>query len=815
MMRSYLAHIRRDDSGTEQPLRDHLHRVGDLMAESAAEMGLSSTARLIGMLHDLGKCSAAFAEYLSWSHAHPGDYSRRGTVDHSSAGGQLLMRRYGERDDMSSIVIEIAALTIFSHHSGLLNYVGEHGLTNAAGREDAYTFSHRMDKADVLEGVDFTYFFREIISEKELDRLFTEAVREISAWEEKIGKEKLDEVYHFYWGMIVKLLFSMLVDADRLDSAEFELGDSLIYAWDTEELWKDFSAKLEKRIAGFPLPQEEKARKIAALRQRMSDDCLRAAEQTPGIYRLTVPTGGGKTLASMRFALAHAKRWHKKRIIVVIPYTSIIDQNAKEIREVFDRDEAILEHHSNVILEEDDGEDTEGMDWRRILTERWDVPVIFTTQVQFLNTLFAGGNSNMRRLHALQDSILIFDEIQTLPVKCTYMFNLAINFLKDFCRTTTVLCTATQPPLEQLDFPIDAGKSAELTTDISEVFEAFRRVRIENCCCDGGSSVEDVAAAICRSAEEEGDVLCIVNLTKQARELYQAISELVQDSDVESRAVHLSTKMCPAHRKKVLAEVREELRHRKEHPERRLVCISTQLVEAGVDISFPVVYRALAGFSSIAQAAGRCNRHGALAQGIVRIFAFADENLSRLEDIQAGQKIARVLLFEKEADGILSPQTMEEYFRKFYEEQIEGRMRYPLHDGNTLLDLLSVNRAGVCVCNQRGDKVHTGFAHAFHDAGRAFEVIDAHAEAVLVPYGAGKELALAFDTKNEDKRLFYRNMKRAQQYMVNLFSYEIKRLSAMGAARRTESGVIVLREEYYSEAFGVQLEEQQNAYCMI
>ena len=821
MARVYLAHIRKDDldrqgdSPIAQPLSEHLRNVAELMSAFAEAAGLSSTAYLIGILHDLGKCSEAFAEYLSWSHAHPGDYSRRGAVDHSSAGGQLLMQRYGGKSDDRQLVIELAALAIFSHHTGLLNYIGEHGLMNASGREDAYTFSHRMDKADILTGVDLGYFFENIVSEEELDNLFAKAVDELSALDEQIQKQKSDEIYFFSWGMVVKLLFSMLVDADRLDSAEFELGDSLTCVWETEPLWAEFSAKLENKIASFSVPQEEKAKSIAQLRQKISDNCLHAAEQMPGIYRLTVPTGGGKTLASMRFALAHAKRWHKKRIIVVIPFTSIIDQNAKEIREVFDRDEAILEHHSNVISEEDDGEDTEAMDWRRILTERWDVPVIFTTQVQFLNTLFAGGNSSIRRLHALQDSILIFDEIQTLPVKCTYMFNLTINFLKDFCRTTTILCTATQPPLEQLDFPIDAGRSAELTTDISEVFEAFRRVRIENCCCDGGSSVEDIAAAICRSAEEEGDVLCIVNLTKQARELYRAVSELARSSDTEIRVVHLSTKMCPAHRKKVLAEVREELRCRKEHAGRRLVCISTQLIEAGVDVSFPVVYRALAGFSSIAQAAGRCNRHGALARGIVRVFAFTDENLSRLEDIQAGQKIARVLLFEKEADGILSPQTMEEYFRKFYKEQMEGRMGYPLHDGHTLLDLLSVNHAGVGVCKERGDEVHTGFAHAFHDAGRAFEVIDAHAEAVLVSYGEGKELALAFDTKNEDKRLFYRDMKRAQQYMVNLFSYEIRRLSGMGAVRRTESGVIALREEYYSEAFGVQFEEQQNAYCMI
>lgn len=330
MARVYLAHMKKDDLNRKngapqaQSLSEHLRHVAGLMSASAEAAGLSSTAYLIGILHDLGKCSEAFAEYLSWSHAHPGDYSRKGTVDHSSAGGQLLMQRYGKQGGMESIVIEIAALTIFSHHSGLLNYLGEHGLTTGTGGKDTYSFLHRMSKADVLEGVDLAYFFREIISEEELDRLFAASVREISAWEEKIGKEKLDVVYHFYWGMVVKLLFSMLVDADRLDSAEFELGDSLTCAWDTESLWAEFSAKLEKKLTGFPIPREEKARQIAQLREKISGDCLHAAERTPGIYRLTVPTGGGKTLAGMRFALTHAKRWHKKRIIVVIPYTSII-----------------------------------------------------------------------------------------------------------------------------------------------------------------------------------------------------------------------------------------------------------------------------------------------------------------------------------------------------------------------------------------------------------------------------------------------------------------------------------------------------------
>lgn len=242
MARVYLAHMKKDDLNRKngapqaQSLSEHLRHVAGLMSASAEAAGLSSTAYLIGILHDLGKCSEAFAEYLSWSHAHPGDYSRRGSVDHSSAGGQLLMQRYGGQGDMSSIVIEIAALAIFSHHSGLLNYLGEHGLTSAAGGKDTYSFLHRMSKEDVFSGVDIAYFFREVISEEELDCLFAASVRELSAWEENIGKEKLDEVYHFYWGMVIKLLFSMLVDADRLDSAEFELGDRLTFAWETEPL---------------------------------------------------------------------------------------------------------------------------------------------------------------------------------------------------------------------------------------------------------------------------------------------------------------------------------------------------------------------------------------------------------------------------------------------------------------------------------------------------------------------------------------------------------------------------------------------------
>ena len=805
MMMAYLARRRMEDS-KGQTVPEHLLHVGEVMAGFAAGIGFSQMARLIGLLHDLGKCTEEFAAYLDWCRANPGDNSRRGTVDHTTAGGQLLRRRYGAHSEDGRLAADLASLVIFSHHAGLLNYVDKEGKAD---------FERRMEKDGVLACVDLAYYHREVIEEAALDRLFEEAVGEFSALDKRIGRcfPVESEMYYFSWGMVHKLLFSMLVDADRLDSAEFELDARLIRQWQTEKLWEEFSVRLEEKVEGFPVPEEEMARKVAGLRRQISDDCLGAAQNAPGIYNLSVPTGGGKTLAGMRFALRHAELHGKKRIVVVIPYTSIIEQNAKEIRDVFDRDEAVLEHHSAVLAEDGEGGECEGADWRRLLTERWDAPVIFTTQVQFLNALFAGGAGSMRRLHALEDSVLIFDEIQTLPVRCTHLFNAAMNFLQGFCRVTAVLCTATQPPLEALDCSLALGVQAELTRDAPAVFEEFRRVRIEDCCRDGGVSVDELAADILQSAEERGDVLAIVNLTRQARELYQAVSALAWSSGRGMRVVHLSTKMCPAHRRRVLDGVRRELEHRREKPEERLICISTQLIEAGVDVSFPVVYRALAGFSSIAQAAGRCNRHGGARQGLVRIVELASEGLLHLEDIREGKKIARILLHKHEADDILSPEVMKEYFLKFYLGRTPKELRYSLEKRYTLFDLLSGNCAGQQARREKGEP-DFWFMQAFGDAGRAFAVIDSYTESVLVPYGEGKELAAAFDGWAADRKRFRASMRRAQPYMVNLFRHELETLESQGAVRQTQSGVFVLCEMYYREDLGVQLEQETMDYMI-
>ena len=232
-------------------------------------------------------------------------------------------------------------------------------------------------------------------------------------------------------------------------------------------------------------------------------------------------------------------------------------------------------------------------------------------------------------------------------------------------------------------------------------------------------------------------------------------------------------------------------------------------------MSFPMVYRALAGFSSIAQAAGRCNRHGEMEKGIVRVFECADENLDHLKDIRHGKNIAHVMLYDRAANTILSPSVMQEYFRRFYAGRTGKEMRYPLNTQNTIFDLLSANSVGVQARMGRGDRIDSYFRQAFRDAGRAFIVIDSHTEAVLVPYAGGKDMIAALDDRIFDKKSIGKQMKAAQQYIVNLFSYEIKELAGLGAVWRTESGVMALREEYYNEAFGVQTEEQGNTYCSI
>ncbi len=819
----YIAHFRYGENHTEeaQTVAAHLTGVAALMEKYAEAAGLPSLARLTGLLHDIGKLSMEFQGYLKHNFHHPEKQLARGSVDHATAGGKFLFDRYADSEDMGALaVIQLAGLVIFSHHSpmGLLNFL------SATGKAD---YQRRLEKEDI-PAIDTMAFFRDVISEEDLDTLFHQAAEEVCLLAERIqscirddDEDRAAATCHFFWGMTEKMLYSMLVDADWLDTASFAQGrktEALQKHWHYDALWQDFSKKLEAKLNSFPEPEDEKVKLIMAARRKVSDDARAAASRPEGIYRLSAPTGSGKTLASMRFALHHALRFHKKHIYVILPYTSIIDQNAQVIRDIFQCDDAVLEHHSNILPEEEREEaSVQEKENRKLLTERWDVPVVFTTQVQFLNALFAGSVSASRRLRALRESVIIFDEAQSLPVKCTYLFNQAMNYLAAFQRDTIVLCTATQPELGKVKYPLHFSPQPEMIKNLPETAAAFHRVHIEKDLPPGGKSIEELAAEIVPKAVQEGNLLLICNLTKEARLLYEEAQRILDEDGSPCEAYHLSTKMCSAHRKDVLRLVKQKLKAREP-----VLLISTQLIEAGVDISFSCVYRVLAGSASIAQAAGRCNRHGEKEKGEVRIVSLENENLSRLPDIENGARVTRDLLaLGTPADQLLQPDVLQKYFQEFYRKYTEKQKEYAIekHPRLTLLDLLSSNAYGCDIYEQKGGDLAAFpcFLQAFRDAGEAFHVIDTETIGILTPYAKGEEFIEAFDqpVRPWEMGQLYQKIRRAQNYTVNVFSYELKKLEEEGAIWKTEAGILALRKEYYDKKVGIEFELQKNDFCMI
>ena len=561
------------------------------------------------------------------------------------------------------------------------------------------------------------------------------------------------------------------------------------------------------------------------IRCSISNACLQAAERPKGIYTLTVPTGGGKTLASLRFALNHALKHSPpdrdgqiERIIYVIPYTTIIDQNAAEIRSILG-DDNVLEHHSNLVPDKDT--------WRnRVLSENWDALVVFTTSVQFLNALFATSTNNARRMHQLANSVIIFDEIQCLPIKVVHLFNNALNFLVQNCGTSAVLCTATQPTLDKVDSAkgaVSLMKEAEIILNVQKLFDDLRRTCVQDHCKPSGWEVSEVVGLVREQIKQSGSVLIVVNTKNAALTLFEILS-----SAIEASAYHLSTNMCPAHRKAVIAAIKKGLEPGKTKP---VICVSTQLIEAGVDIDFGCVIRYLAGLDSIAQAAGRCNRNGLRSHSPAPVFVInpREENTDKLTDIQHGREVSRRILddFKKEPNAFDNDLIGPAGIRQFYEYYFFRRadeMSYQVRAKDNpkadcdfeLLDLLSENKQGVANYTRTSADNKAPpipLRQAFTTACEAFQVIDAPTTGVVVPYGKEGadligELAAAFTSDDFPLTDQISLLRRAQQFTVNVFPHVIEALAKSGNVRevQADSGIYYLDERHYHDDLGITLE---------
>jgi CRISPR-associated endonuclease/helicase Cas3 len=647
-------------------------------------------------------------------------------------------------------------------------------------------------------------FFQQV-PEAELDEYFAKAKAEARAILQQIAAHKLPRIA---MSLMIKYIFSCLIDADRTNSRLFEEGGAPEETQDTQAFFEKSYARLTAHLDKLA-EQADPDNPIPALRAEMSRQCDAFAGRPSGIYTLSVPTGGGKTLASLRYALQHAKTHGKERIIYIVPYTTIIEQNAAEVRRILQDEDMILEHHSNVADVPDPEDDAYNARLRklRLARDNWDRPIVFTTMVQFLNSFYAKGTRSVRRLHQMSNAVLIFDEVQSVPIRCISLFNAALNFLSTFGRSGILLCTATQPALDYVKHKLLLSDQPEIVQCLGEVEQQFKRVELIDRTTPLGWNAEELEAFAKQQMDEVDQLLVILNTKSAVRKLYDRLElwESVQMGEV--KLFHLSTNMCAAHRKDVLDRMRGALKDRE-----RVVCVSTQLIEAGVDISFECVIRSLAGLDSIAQAAGRCNRHGGRPLRHVYIIRSADEELSRLPEIRIGaEKTERVLAeFRSEPERfggeLLSGTAMNLYFHYYY-EAIQGELDYPIKElDQKLFDLLDQNRAyqdAYVHTHGQAPKTVNRFSLATADA--HFEAISNPAIAVVVPYGEEAENLILTLNGELDIRQLGDHLRQLQQYVVNIYQHELRKLDKNGDIYPLLHGqVLALREVAYSKEFGVE-----------
>ncbi len=488
--------------------------------------------------------------------------------------------------------------------------------------------------------------------------------------------------------------------------------------------------------------------------------------------------------------MTHAIKNRKRRIFYIAPLLTILDQNAEVIRSFIQDDSLILEHHSNLVRETFSSEE---LKTHELLTENWNAPLIITTMVQLLDTLFSGKMSAVRRFQSLMDSVIIIDEVQTVPLHMLSMFSLAMNFLAEVCNTTVVLCSATQPCLEEISHPLHFPIRDILPYD-EKLWKLFRRTQIY----DGGSGTqEEIADKAEEILEWANSLLIVCNRKDQARELFLRLQS------EQYQCFHLSADMCQKHRKKVLKELRESLAEEN----KKVVCVSTNVIEAGVDISFECVIRFAAGMDSTVQAAGRCNRNGE-SKEIASVFVMQclGEKLGRLQSIQKGKDATLDLLsaYRQNADDFINDLASDEairyYYKSLYKHMAIGETDYSIEGrAYTLFSLLSLNET-LATEENMGDTTQY-FRQAFRLAGKLFQVFDDESVDVIVAYEEGEEIIAelssakaAFDTAYKKKLL-----NKAKPYMISLYGYQLEKLEKEGDVIDLNDGVLALRGHYNSK----------------
>lgn len=708
----YYAHIAQDDR--KQTVLEHLVGTANLCTAFAAAFDAEEQGQLAGLAHDLGKYSAAFQRRLGGSTEH---------VDHATAGAaECCKLNQGN-----------AAFAVAGHHGGLPDGGGQ------GDDSDEPTFCGRMKKAAFGKLEPYDVWQNEI---------------RLPSASQPVFSGQLEEMF------FTRMLYSCLVDADFLDTETFMSGrEQERGGGDSIEILED---KLQSYVSNWFPPKTDLNRERCA----MLKHCMEQGEnRSPGLFTLTIPTGGGKTVASLAFALRHARTHGLRRIIYVVPYTSIIEQNAQVFRDILG-EKNVLEHHFGVLYDIKDEARPENARLARA-TENWDMPVVVTTAVQFFESLFANRSSRCRKLHNLAKSVIIFDEAQMMPVPYLRPCVFAIAQLVKRYGVSAVLCTATQPALDGVFRQFLPEKTAvELCP--TEVFnqQIFRRVTFQR---EGKLSYQAVAEKI----NGQKQALCIVNSRKNAQTIYDLLDK--------EGAFHLSTLMYPAHRKETLEQIRARLKD-------GLPCrvVSTSLIEAGVDVDFPSVFREEAGLDSILQAAGRCNREGkrSARDSIVTIFQGESPPPTLFEiPVAAWHEVL------KHYDQQDSPETIRYYFQELLD----------------LKGLEALDQKNILTMMEREYMPFRKIAERFH-------LIDSETKTVYISLGEGAKLVERLRSGERSRALF----RGLGQYGVSIYPKHFEALELAGDLEILEDGsAVLINLKLYDSARGLSLMADDGKFLMI
>ena len=764
----FAAHIS-EDKKREQSVQEHCLAAAESCAEYCRLFNAENIGRLCGLLHDVGKLCTDFDDYIRGNNS-----MRRGSIDHSYAGAKYITEI---ADRNTSAVARLIARVIISHH-GIHDWVDE---------DYRDYFNMRISNDERYEEIKNNIHL--IASEEKLSILLDKANQEYTDIKQKIKSiNRIKEEAAFYLGLLERMIESALIDADRSDTAAFMDNIEMPESYGEKELWEEMKKKLKEKLDKF----SERTDTISMQRKSISDRCAAFAAKDVHICRMIVPTGGGKTLSSLRFAIEYCIAHGMKKIFYTAPFMSILEQSSKEIRDIAD-DENFTEHHSNALAEIDD--DAEEYKDYELHTERWDKPVIATTMVQLLNTFFLGKTSSIRRFHRLAKSVLIIDEVQSLPLKCINMFDLALNFLSYICGTVVVLCTATQPATDDVKHPIIIDREDSMTGDYNKDFEVFCRTEIIPFKDPYGYSYEEASEFCAEKFRQNNNLLVIVNTKSSALKLFSLIKEKIGNAAV---IMHLSTNMCPQHRREKIEQLRSLLKGGKP-----VICVTTQLIEAGVDISFKCVVRSIAGLDNIVQAAGRCNRHGESEEKCpVYIVRLKEEHLGSLKEIESARDITQHMTEYGNYDDISSPQAVSDYFRLLYNKE-KLNLSYSVSCNETLLNYLSLNenRYEMLPDPKTCSKYES---QAFKTAGALFKVIDENTRDVIVPYNdEAKKYIHELESSNCN---ISQTLRKAQKYMVSVYNGTERKMYDSHAIRDLPIGAVVLDSAYYNDEFGVDLD---------